>query len=176
MELEQGDDRALGTAQVSPNEETPSRGGPVFFVMKLMGQTAGMAQRAGTRAGKGLIEAGQGAGRFLKVPLPFCSPAEKKADTKQTNGPMSKMSEWEQLVDDTRTLYTRIGERICHLAQVDPAALLVDFQLKALVASAIDGEENIKSLALTSDVADAEESGLHQGDPESEQEEDTYFA
>ncbi len=76
MELEQGDERAPDTGGLALKDEVSSSRGLVLYVMRLMGKTTWLAQRAGTETAKGIIAraagltgsaGGRGAGRLVKA-------------------------------------------------------------------------------------------------------------
>ncbi len=127
MNLKQNDEKPPETTEISSGQA------PIFKFIKMMGKTVRLARKAGTQTAKNIGN----------LPSSLGSLAARGAEKKQKD---SLNSEIEQLQIGLRDLYTRIGERVCHLAKVDVAAVQDDLQLKAMVLSALECVEKIKNM------------------------------
>ena len=106
-------------------------------VAKLMGKTAGLARNTGAKTADGLLAAGRQAGKLLYVPSKLRSIAAPQTE-KEPQGECDL--ETECLRCRIETLYTRIGERICHSPLVDRAGLSADSQIEAILSTVRDLE------------------------------------
>ncbi len=163
MNSKQYDEKPPDTREISKKDEISSGQGPIFNFIKMMGKTVGLARKAGAKTADDMV----------KVSSRLGSLAATGAKKKQKD---SLNSEIEQLQIGLRDLYTRIGERVCHLAKVkvDVAAVQDDLQLKAMVLSALERVEKIKNMTPgpDTDVTEAETCAQEETADAAEQEEE----
>ncbi|MFC1588476.1 hypothetical protein ACFL54_09205 [Planctomycetota bacterium] len=158
MDTDQFNEEAPEITETAEEEKMPSCQSPLLGFVKLMGKTAGLAKKAGTKTAADIVNA----------PSKLCHIASRGAKK-------GRDLEIERIHASLFDLYTRIGERVCQLAKVDVTTLQDDLQLKAMVLSAIELGEKMETATQDSDgdTADAETSTGEETPDAGEQEHDS---
>jgi hypothetical protein len=118
MDLEHGDREAPDLGVMSFQDEVPlARQRLILSIIKLMGNTTGLAQRTGTKTADGIVAAGRRAGKLLEVPSKLSSLSATRKVKKLTDGLQAGI---EPLQSGLRDEYTRKLSAL----QADKASLL----------------------------------------------------
>lgn len=144
MEVTGSEERSNVAGEPSTTPRESERRGFVSYLMKIVGKTVGLAQKAGKKSATDVIKAGRKAGKALQR---RSSPSDPDGTRKEKQKELDRLTvEIDQVRSEVRPLFNRIGKRFCALCSENSRLASVDPQIEALVSTALARELHYRGL------------------------------